>query len=76
MEDILKYCKESGQYQRFALLYLLTYTFLLRLPSEALPAIAGESAGQTSVIATADQITVVLKRRWVVLFILGWYPCT
>ena len=61
--EILRFCKENRQYQRYAMLYLFTYIFLLRLPSEALPATIGESEGQTSVLLSTDEITIVLKRR-------------
>ena len=57
------YCREHTQYKRYGLLFLLTYVFLLRLPSESLPAVVGASDSQTSVILEGDTITLALKRR-------------
>ena len=50
-------------YAKFAKLWLFTYAFLLRLPSEALPAVAGKGDHQSSVFMEGDTIVLVLKRR-------------
>ncbi len=38
---MLEWSKERPDYQRYAALFLLAYTFLLRVPSEAIPTVAG-----------------------------------
>ena len=63
VEAMLAYCRENPQYQRYGMLYLLAYVFLLRLPSEALPAVVGASDTQSSIILKDDILTVVLQRR-------------
>jgi hypothetical protein len=50
-------------YAKFAKLWLFTCAFLLRLPSEALPAFAGRGDHQSSVFMEGDTIVLVLKRR-------------
>ena len=63
-------CQDNAAAKRFALLYLVCYIFLLRLPSEALPmVVAGGSAedDQQSVIRlnVVDQELVLKLRRCV-----------
>ena len=38
---MMEWAREHAQYENFAMLFLLAYWFLSRLPSEALPAVAG-----------------------------------
>ena len=42
VEDMMHWCSEKVEYRNVAYLFLLTYVFLLRLPSEALPVVAGQ----------------------------------
>ena len=63
VEAILQWCDQNQQYQDYALLFLLAYIFLLRLPSEALPATAGKDQGQASLYMEGQALTLVLKRR-------------
>ena len=42
---VCRFCQDNPVAKRFAMLYLICYIFLLRLPSEALPmVVAGGSA--------------------------------
>ena len=50
--------EEQPEYPKFAMLFLLTYSFLLRLPSEALPSIRGNSG-----MASAGNHKAVLYRQ-------------
>ena len=64
VKQMLAWSEDKPLYQRYALLFLLAYTFLLRVPSEALPAIRGkvDSAEAQSVIEPRDD-SIVLKLR-------------
>ena len=57
VERIVKHCNSSSELRPFGLLYLLTYAFLLRLPSEALPTRLGIAGlhvdGETMVLTLA-----------------------
>ena len=48
LERLIVWCATRPQFQKFAKLWLLAYAFLLRLPSEALPAFAGDGAEHQS----------------------------
>ena len=64
VERLVKWCSGRGQlYNRYGTLYLLTYAFLLRLPSEALPAVAGKSQGQASLYIEGETLVLELLRR-------------
>jgi hypothetical protein len=66
IERMIQWGKETRKYNRHILLYALTYTFMLRLPSEALPMILSESnAGDDQSVLSCgeDQIVLRLKRR-------------
>ena len=62
---MMEYAESYPEYRRHALLYLLTYAFLLRLPSEALPAVAGGEGveGQAVLACQEEKLTLPLKRR-------------
>ena len=57
VERIVQHCNSSSELRPFGLLYLLTYAFLLRLPSEALPTRLGIAGlhvdGETMVLTLA-----------------------
>ena len=48
VEDMMAYALGHQECMPLAMLFLMTYTFLLRLPSEALPAKAGPCQGRDS----------------------------
>ena len=64
LELIVRWCQRRPKFRRFGQLFLLAYAFLLRLPSEALPAAAGPGSGQASLYTDGDQIVLELKRRY------------
>ena len=49
---------------RLAALYLITYIFLLRLPSEALPITTGRDSSGNALFIENSQLVLVLARRW------------
>ena len=63
---MLDLAKSDESYTQFAVLFLVTYVFLLRLPSEALPIVVGE-IGQTEAKAVlqcvGDKLVLKLERR-------------
>ena len=63
VEKLMLWCLTHTSFAKFAKLWLFTYAFLLRLPSEALPAVAGKGDHQSSVFLEGDTIVLVLKRR-------------
>ena len=62
---MLDYAEAHEEFKPYAFLYLFTYVFLLRLPSEALPAIAGGPGieGHSVLECRGDKITVKLRSR-------------
>ncbi len=63
---MLDWSRERPDYQRYAALFLLAYTFLLRVPSEAIPTVAGGVADQSSQAILAlegDALHWRLRRR-------------
>ena len=63
VEAILNAQKQMGGIDDNGMLYLLAYAFLLRLPSEALPAVAGKSGGQSSLYREGETLVLELRRR-------------
>ena len=67
VECMLAWSESNEELRKYALLFLLSYSFLLRTPSEALPAIAGTDGselGSNSVLfKNGDQLVLVLRRR-------------
>ena len=57
MEKIAQHCQQQRELLVFGMLYLFTYCFLLRLPSEALPVRLGADGVEE------DTIVLVLTRR-------------
>ena len=67
VEKIVDLCSKSESLRPYGLLFLLTYCFLLRLPSEALPAVAGPDVAcyghQSTLCLEGDELVLYLKRR-------------
>ena len=69
LEKLVAFCDGRGLTQ-YSLLYIATYAFLLRLPSEALPMEAGQpgvgrSRAQSVLTRSGDEIVLRLERRCV-----------
>ena len=60
---IVNWCVENEKWLLYAKLFVFTYAFLLRLPSEALPATAGSQDSQSSLEICGDDIVLRLRRR-------------
>ncbi len=61
---MLEWSQQNVEYLPFATLFLFTYIFLLRLPSEALPAVAGgEDCQEAQSVLTYEGEQVVLRLR-------------
>ena len=63
VERILTLAGCTNDFWPFALLFLLAYAFLLRLPSEALPTVVGRNQGQSSLYRDGETLVLDLKRR-------------
>ncbi len=63
VERMLQWCTLHVEYAKFGALFLLTYAFLLRLPSEALPVKAGRRGHGNRLFVEGDSIVLVLARR-------------
>ena len=63
VEKLVRLAAERPQLARFGALFLLAYAFLLRLPSEALPAVNGKGCGQSSLYREGDSLVLELARR-------------
>ena len=67
VEDMLTWTDSNEELRIYALLFLLSYSFLLRTPSEAIPVIAGQDGselGSNSVLfRNGDQLVLILHRR-------------
>ena len=76
LETVVVWCNEHNM-KDYGLLYLASYAFLLRLPSEALPMQAGRGSvkgvldsGQSVLTRTEKGLTLSLRRRRVQLFVV------
>jgi hypothetical protein len=67
VDAMLVWCREHGEYLAYAQLFLLSYAFLLRLPSEAIPVVAGRGRhieGAQAVLSMVDgELVLVLRTR-------------
>lgn len=66
IEDMLVWSESHPECKPFAVLFLLAYVFLLRLPSEALPAVAGGPPAvdaQSALSRQGDQLVLHLRSR-------------
>ena len=64
---MLELSERQPQWRRMALLFLFSYSFLLRTPSEALPAVAGGvvpgSQSNALLFMEENSLVLVLRRR-------------
>jgi len=63
VERILDWCEAHEGYRAFGYLYLCSYVFLLRLPSEALPIVKEASEAKASLALVDGSLVLALKRR-------------
>ena len=63
VEDMIAWCGEHDVFAAYMDLFLLAYCFLLRLPSEALPAAAGENSGPSSLFMEDGKLVLALQCR-------------
>ena len=64
VERILRWCDKRTFHRPYGFLFLFAYIFLLRLPSEALPAThGGDAEKQSRVYRDGDAIILKLRRR-------------
>ena len=67
VQEMLVWSETHEELRRAALLFLLAYTYLLRVPSEALPAVVGTSANEAGsnavLIKDGESLVLVLHRR-------------
>jgi len=63
VERLVSACTTRPELARYGTLFLLAYAFLLRLPSEALPAVCGKGGGQSSLYRDGDTLVLELARR-------------
>ena len=61
VEDLVVYCRRTPHMENFAALFVLTYAFLLRMPSEAIPMTAW--CGDASLSLKSDTLVLSLARR-------------
>ena len=61
LERVVDYCSKDDDLRIYGWLYLFSYCFLLRLPSEALPVQIGMDGLHTE----GDTIVLILAKRWV-----------
>ncbi len=67
VEEIIAWSESKEEVRTYALLFLFSYSFLLRTPSEALPAIAGvdgsEQGSNSVLFKDGESLVLVLRRR-------------
>ena len=67
VEAMLAWCSVHGEKLRFAHLFLLSYSFLLRVPSEAIPVVAGRGraidGAQAVLSRDGNELVLVLRTR-------------
>ncbi len=66
VKEMLEWADANEEYLRYAWLFLLAYVFLLRVPSEALPAVAGKVPGreaQSVLEHSGEGLRLTLRRR-------------
>ena len=61
VEKLMALGREMTEFANYALLFLLTYVFLLRMPSEALPATVGN--GNCNITCDGNFLVLSLARR-------------
>ena len=66
VKEMQEWADANEEYLRYAWLFLLAYVFLLRVPSEALPAVAGKVFGreaQSVLEHSGEGLRLTLRRR-------------
>lgn len=66
IEKMFEWGKQNKGFNRLLMLFSLSYVFMLRLPSEALPMVVGPLPtfeAQSILVAESDKLTLHLKRR-------------
>ena len=64
VEKLLKHSEQHNEYREHALLFLMAYAFLLRVPSEGIPVVAGGSDSAPSLTKEGEKSLVLrLPRR-------------
>ena len=63
IEKLVTFADEVTQHSQAALLFLVTYIFLLRLPSEALALTIGAESSSQTIFLEDGQLVLVLARR-------------
>ena len=64
LEKLLLWCQDNVEFARYGFLFLVSYVFLLRLPSEALPIQHGRGGEESACLTLQDnKLTLVLRRR-------------
>ena len=66
VEAMLNWSASRPETRRYTSLFLLTYAFMLRLPSEALPLALGSADGQAVLSREGEQLVLRLRRRLLV----------
>ena len=64
VEALLRLAESHPRWKDCALLFLFSYIFLLRLPSEALPLRMGPGLGQSILTMKNGKLVLALARRW------------
>ena len=72
LEAVVAFCSKSKELECFAWLFIVTYAFLLRMPSEALPIVIGAGPGQAVLALSGDELTLRLERRQVGECVWHW----
>lgn len=63
VEAVLTWALSNQEFAPFAALFLVSYIFLLRVPSEALPMRAGPAECHSCLDLDGDKLVLTLKRR-------------
>ena len=63
IEKLVTFADEVTQHSQAALLFLVTYIFLLRLPSEALALTIGAESSSQTIFLEDGQLVLMLARR-------------
>ena len=63
VEAMLTWALGNQDFMQFAALFLVSYIFLLRVPSEALPMRAGPVECHSFLVLDGDKLALILQRR-------------
>ena len=62
VQEMMVWCKRHVEYASHVVLFLLSYAFLLRTPSEALPVTVGKESGPCALFLEGDFVVLELRR--------------